>query len=398
DTLGRFFLQLSLILTLSILTHEILFKRLRMNLLTSQVCAGVILSLLSRLSGFQDVVMNKKSFEYLKLIALVGKNVYMFLIGLQLDLHQMWPSIYRAKFISMGGLLMPFAFGVPMAYLLSEYDDHEGHNVFVFYFFIGTCMAVTALPVLSHILAQEDLTETRVGETAISAAVTDDIISWIILAVLQTLASPSEASRRVQNVIYELLCLLAFGLFLHYLVKPLFVYLESHMNLDEYRVVIYMSLFVGAFFTQSIGINSFLGSFMVGLSMPHQSHFSHEVAESLEDLVQYFLIPIYFAYVGFYTRFDTFGPKEWGFTFLLVFMTFVSKTFGCAISSMRQNFSWRESLSIGIIMNSKGLIELVVLQLGLDLQIVDATVYSMFIFTMTVLTACTVPLTHLVYP
>ena len=350
----KFFIELFFILAISEVMHQLVFKRLKQQALFSQVLTGIIMgkSVLSQFENFNTFIL--PSYPNLKIIANFGKIIYMMLIGLQLDLVGMKSAIYKSRYISIVGLIVPVGVGMGISELLlqSYADNLEGSLIPYFRLFVSFAMSVTALPVLAHILAYEDLNETMVGEASLSAALVDDLVAWAFLAFANTIVH-DHGSYINLGVVLGLA--LVFILTCWFIFRPLLQKLLSKYDgSSEVTFLIIILMFGGAVVFQIVGINSFLGSFLVGLCIPKLESKSLQAIEGFEDLVQYFFIPIYFSYIGMKTRFDLFTATDWGVCLLITVTAFVSKTLGCAIAANFTRLNVRESVAVGILMNSKG--------------------------------------------
>ena len=262
-------------------------------------------------------------------------------------------------------------------------------------------MSITSFPVLARILAELNLFSTVTGQYTIAAAVFDDAIAWILLVwVVALINNPTKGI----NALYVFLIVVAFALFLWFVVKPLFQKVvrrsKSDSGASQFNVFIILSCMVlSSWFTQAIGVHSIFGAFMIGLIVPHEKGFAIAMTEKVEDLVSILFLPLYFAYSGLNTQLGELAdPQAWLFV-LLVFTTACGgKIVGCTLAARFTKLPWRQSFVIGILMNTKGLMEIIVLNLGLRAGVITPKVFAIFLLMALLTTFMTVPLVSWLYP
>ena len=262
-------------------------------------------------------------------------------------------------------------------------------------------MSITAFPVLARILAELKLFSTVVGQYTIAAAASDDAVAWTLLVLVVALINNPTKSI---NALYVFLIVIGFALFLWFLMRPMFQILvrrsKSESGASQFNVFVVLSCMVmSAWFTQAVGVHSIFGGFMIGLIVPHEKGFAIAMTEKIEDLVSILFLPLYFAYSGLNTQLGELAdPQAWLFA-LLVFATACGgKIIGCTLASRFAKLPWRESFVIGILMNTKGLVEIIVLNLGLRAGVITPKVFAIFLLMALLTTFMTVPLVSWIYP
>ncbi|KAG0280232.1 K(+)/H(+) antiporter [Linnemannia exigua] len=397
-----FVIQATIIIILCYLLHLIL-QKLKQPRVISEVIAGILLgpSVLGRIPGFASTIFKPKSLPYLNLVSNIGLVFFLFLVGLELD-----PALVvkRAKFalgISFAGMVLPLGVGAAVSYVLYEEMPTENRVGFgQFLLFCGVAMAITAFPVLARILAEQKLLTTKVGFLTICAGAVGDIVAWILLALVVSIIN--SASRITP--LYVVLLSIAWILILVFVIRPLFKYMikktksedEPSQTMMAFTMVIVL---VSAFVTDIIGVHAIFGSFLVGLIIPNDTGFADGVTKRIEDLVSVIFLPIYFALSGLKTQIGLLdNGKTWGLVVLTTFVACFGKIVGCTGAARLQGMEWRESLAIGVLMNCKGLIELIVLNIGYDAGVINDRVFVIMVAMCLITTCMTTPAVSYIYP
>ncbi|KAJ2855790.1 hypothetical protein J3B02_001978 [Coemansia erecta] len=384
NPLVLFIIQFLIIVCLCRFLHLFL-KRLYQPTVISEIIGGIILgpTVLSRWTAFRTHVFPEQSLVNLNLVANFGLVLFLFMVGLELDPRVLKRNIKQCIMISVAGMALPFALGIASSYAL-YHVLMDGHGKFhIFLLFLGVAMAITAFPVLGRILTELNLLKTVVGSTTISSAAIDDVTSWCLLALVIALTNNTSGL----TALWALLVGLGWTLFVFFAVKPAYLWylrrngcLKGRDPSQTVLFVTFMMVFISAFFTDIIGIHAIFGGFIVGVIVPHDGGFAIKVTEKIEDVVQIFFLPIYFTLSGLKTNLSSLDDgKTWGLLVLVCVVAFVGKTAGCTVAARLSKFTWRESLTIGILMDCKGLVELIVLNIGLQAGVIDTRVFSMMV-------------------
>ncbi|KAG0080418.1 K(+)/H(+) antiporter, partial [Podila epicladia] len=381
--------------------------RLRQPKVVSEVLAGIILgpSILGQIPGFTKLIFPPESIPFLSLVANLGLVLFLFLVGLELDPKLIMKRAKHALGISVAGLVIPFAFSCGISVLL--YKDFEKPTTSTpsppFSEFLLTCgvaMSLTAFPVLARILAEMQLMSTTVGFITVCAAAAGDIVAWILLALLVSLIN---ATTPIMPL-YVVLMALAWGVFLIYAVRPLLMYLVrlTHSEEEPSQKMIAVTLVIvlsSAFVTNIIGIHSIFGGFLVGLLIPHDSGFAEGLTRRIEDLVGVYFLPIFFACSGFKTQVSLLNNGEtWGLVIMVTVISWFGKMLGCTSAAKYNGMTWRESFAIGFLMNCKGLVEYIILNIGHDTGVISDRVFVIMIAMCLILTMIATPFVGFLYP
>ncbi|EPQ28006.1 uncharacterized protein PFL1_04333 [Pseudozyma flocculosa PF-1] len=370
----------------------------------AEVIGGILLgpTALGRIPGFTEHIFPKPSLPYLNLVSTLGLTLFLFLVGLEVDVRVIRRNAKESLTISVAGMVLPFGLGAAVSVgIYNTFIDKSSVSFGNFVLFVGVAMAITAFPVLARILTETKLLYTRVGVLTLAAGVGNDVVGWILLALTVALVNASSGL----TALYILLCTVGWAACLYFLVKPAFTWLARRTGSFENgpnQVMIMVTLLlvlVSAWITDIIGVHPIFGSFLVGLMVPHEGGFAIALTEKMEDLVAVVFLPIYFALSGLKTNLgDLNSGTAWGYTIALIFIAFFSKFVGCAGTARLFGFNWRESAAIGTLMSCKGLVELIVLNIGLSAGILDTRVFSMFVLMAVISTVITTPLTLWIYP
>lgn len=404
-----FLFQVCLILATCNLLH-LLFARIRQPKVISEVIAGVILgpTVFGQIPGYTKTIFPDSSIAGLNLTANLGIILFMFFLGLEVDLMFIKKNIRIALTIGLATLIVPFGCGcllaIPLFHNYANKDPNGRMIKFtVFMIFIAVSMSVTAFPVLCRILNELRLIKDRAGIVVLGAGIINDILGWILLA-LSIILSNSESNP--VNTVYILLC--TFGWFLLYFYPVKFILkwglIKSH-ELDRSKpspfatMCILFLMFISAYFTDIIGVHAIFGAFIAGLIVPRDNNYVVKLAERMEDIPNIVLIPIYFAVSGLNVDLTLLNEqKDWGYVFASIGIAISSKVCSGTIMAKLNKLFWRESLAVGILMSCKGIVEIVVLTVGLNSGIINEKIYAIFILMALVSTFVTTPMTMVAYP
>eukprot|EP00276_Gloeochaete_wittrockiana_P003591 CAMPEP_0184660506 /NCGR_PEP_ID=MMETSP0308-20130426/34233_1 /TAXON_ID=38269 /ORGANISM="Gloeochaete witrockiana, Strain SAG 46.84" /LENGTH=743 /DNA_ID=CAMNT_0027101155 /DNA_START=346 /DNA_END=2577 /DNA_ORIENTATION=+ len=309
------------------------------------------------------------------------------------------PNVFRkvAKnaAVSFSGIIVPFGLGVALSVYMYDKLIPPGFTSFSsFCLFIGVAMSITAFPVLARILTEKRLLATHIGSLTISCAAIDDVTAWILLAVVITIVRASS----MLAVLGTALAAIGFVVVLLWPIRLLFrkkrhhFLLHNHLNIRAFLVT-FLMLFVCAWFTESIGIHAIFGGFVLGLSIPREDNIAAKLSEKYEDLVVTFFLPLYFTYSGLKTNIDSINsPVAAGITILVILTACAGKIIGCTMAAKWTGETWRDSITLGVLMNTKGLVELIVLNIGLDNHVLTTQIFSIMVVMCLVTTMMTSPL------
>ncbi|KAI2633471.1 K+/H+ antiporter 1 [Xylaria nigripes] len=328
----------------------------------------------------------------------------MFLIALEVDLRLFISNWRIAISVGLGGLILPFSLGFAVAwgiYHQFQGDITNNVNFGVFGLFVGTALGITAFPVLCRILSDLNLLRNSVGVTVLAAGVGNDVVGWILLALSVALVNNSNGL----TALYVLLVTVGWFLFLVFVVRPPFHWAlrktGSIQNGPTQGMVCLTLLIVlvSGWFTSIIGVHAIFGAFLVGLICPHEGGFAIKLTEKLEDLVGVLFNPLYFALSGLSTDLGLLNDGiTWAYVIAIIVIALSGKIIGGTLAAKLNGLVWRESLTIGVLMSCKGLVELIVLNIGLQAKILSQKTFTMFVVMALVTTVATTPLTKWLYP
>jgi Kef-type K+ transport system membrane component KefB len=400
--------QIGLILALSRLMGAV-FERLHQPQVIGEMVAGIMLgpSLLGLWApSVYQTLFPRESIAYLHLLSQLGVILFLFLVGLEFDPELIRRRGREALVISASSIATPFAVGVALAYWLYPrvFAEHQRVSFLATSLFMGAAISVTAFPVLARILSERNLQRTTVGAISLTGAAVNDVLAWCLLAFVVAVAQydprlgPAAALLTIGlATLYVLFMLFAMRPFLRR-IEGLY---DRRGRLSKHLMaLIFLLVLASAYATERIGIHALFGAFLIGCVMPKRSQFVGELSEKLEDFTVVFLLPIFFAYAGLSTDLSPrgFGGHLWGYTLVIVLAACAGKIGGSAVAARGCGQGWRESLAIGALMNTRGLMELIILTIGLSLGVINDDVYTMMVVMALVTTAMTAPLLYWLYP
>lgn len=372
-------------------------------LVIAEVLAGIVLgpSLLGWLWPEAMVsLFPPSSMPVLQVLSQVGLVLFMFMIGLEFDTRLLKGHTHAAVVISHASIVVPFALGVMAGWWL--YDTYSSHDVpyLSFVLFLGVAMSVTAFPVLARILSERHLLGSRVGALTLACAAVDDVTAWCILAFVVAVAR----AQGFAQALWTTALALAFVLVMLTLVRPLLLRLSARVMSREgltsaVMAVILLLLIVSSAITELIGIHALFGAFLFGAILPKDGRLAEILAEKLETVAVVLLLPLFFAYSGLRTEIALLNqPQEWLVALGLIGLASLGKFGGSAVAARLTGLRWREASALGILMNTRGLMELIVLNIGLDLGVISQTIFTMMVIMALVTTFATTPVLAWVYP
>ena len=378
-----------------------LFTRMGQQSVMGEIVAGIVLgpSLFGWLmpEGFL-FLFPTDSLPNLHLLSQIGLVLFMFIIGMELDTGILKTRATEALIVSHVSIVFPYFLGVTLAYFL--YAEFAPANIpFIAYaLFMGIAMSITAFPVLARILKERKMTKTPVGSMAIICAAIGDATGWCILAVVIAIAKAGDAS----GAIFTLILTVAYVLFMFSVVRPLLKrgsekYFAHGKIQSTYIAIVFLTLLLSSFLAETIGIHALFGAFIAGAVMPANVSLRNLFAERMEDVSVMLLLPLFFAFTGLKTQIGLLNtPWLWSVCGLIILLAIVGKFVGSALSAKLVGQSWKDSLSIGALMNTRGLMELIILNIGYDLGILKPEIFTMMVFMALATTFMTSPALNLI--
>lgn len=380
-----------------------LTRRARQPMVIAEIVAGIMLgpSLLGwLLPDLEAALFPASGMPLLGLLSQLGLILFMFLVGLEFEAGLLRGRGHAAVAISHTSIIVPFALGALLARQVYAYLAPEGVPFVSFALFMGVAMSITAFPVLARILVERRLLRTRVGAVAITCAAVDDVTAWCILAFVVSIARATSLADGVRTT------LLAVGYIVLVLrvVRPLVERLAARSankeGLSQNLVAMtLLLLLLSSWTTELIGIHALFGAFIFGAVVPKQNGFAQLLADKLEDLVVVLLLPLFFAYSGLRTQIGLLDSAEaWTMCLVIIVVACVGKFGGSAVAARLTGLRWREAAALGVLMNTRGLMELIVLNIGLDLGVISPALFTMMVLMALVTTFITTPLLARIYP
>lgn len=350
-----------------------------MNLCCFVLQGGVVLgpSVLGRSITFANSVFPLRSVMVLETMANVGLLYFLFLVGVEMDISVIRRTGKKALGIAVAGMVLPFLIGAGFSFILHK--DNHGMTQGTFILFLGVALSVTAFPVLARVLAELKLINTELGRIAMSSALVNDMCAWVLLAVAIALAENESTSLAS---LWVILSGVAYVIFCVFVVRPAIVWMikrtpEGESFSEFYICLILTGVMISGFITDAIGTHSVFGAFVFGLVIPN-GPLGLTLIEKLEDFVSGLLLPLFFAISGLKTDIGSIkGAYTWGMLILVIILACAGKVAGTLLVAYFYEMSIREGVTLGLLMNTKGLVEMIVLNVGKD-QKVQYFIYKNF--------------------
>ena len=373
-----------------------LFKKIGQPAVIGEIVAGIILGPSIVGAYFPEInhfLFPAASLVTLSFLSQIGLILFMFIIGMELDLKAIAKQAYGAVIISHASIIIPYTLGMGLAYYIYRDYAPAGTSFLSFALFMGIAMSITAFPVLARILQEKGLTRSKLGAMALTCAAADDLTAWCILAgVIALVKSGSSVS-----VLYTIGLAIVYVLFMLKLIRPFLERLSTvYDNKEKKRTpiiaLLFVILIVSSYITSVIGIHALFGAFMAGVIMPGSFSFRKIVIDKIEDVSIILLMPLFFVITGLRTQIGLINEGHLWVTFGWILLVAVAGKFGgSALAARMVGQSWKDSLSIGVLMNTRGLMQLIVLNIGYDLGILSPEIFAMMVLMALVTTFMTGP-------
>ena len=378
-----------------------LFSKINQPTVIGEILAGIILGP-SLLGKFFPEVFNflftENTMGNLYILSQIGLILFMFVIGMELNIDNIKHRTSQIIVISHSSIIIPFALGMLLAYFV--YLDFAANitRFLPFALFIGISMSITAFPVLARIIQEKGLTKKHLGSISIASAAIDDVTAWCILAVVIAISSTGS----IISSLFTILMAITYIAIMLMIIRPFLQKVgQTHQNIETLnkRIVgfIFLILISSAFITQTIGIHALFGAFLAGVIMPTNINFRKLMIEKIEDVSVSLFLPLFFVFTGLRTEIGLLNtPYLWTVCLIFILVAIIGKFGGGALTAKLMGESWRDSLSLGILMNTRGLMELIVLNIGYEMNILPPTIFVMLVIMALVTTFMTTPILNLI--
>lgn len=360
------------------------FKKMGQPVVIGEILAGIVLgpSLLGTyFPEFSNFLFAKESLGGLQILSQVGLVLFMFVIGMELNLKVLKNTAYEATVISHASIIIPFALGIALAYYL--YPSFAPTNIpfSSFSLFIGISMSITAFPVLARIVQEKGLHKTKIGALSLICAAINDITAWCLLAVIIAVVKAGSFASSIYTIVFAIAYVFLMISVVRPFLKKIVSSSKSDISLNKTLVVIvFLVLLISSFMTETIGIHALFGAFMAGTIMPENIRFRKLFIEKIEDVALVLFLPIFFVISGLKTEIGLIDNSNlWELTGIIIAVAIAGKFIGSAAAAKFVGQSWKDSLTLGTLMNTRGLMEIVVLNIGYDLGVLNAEIFVMLI-------------------
>ena len=379
-----------------------LFSRIGQQSVMGEIMAGILLgpSFLGWVAPeVSHVLFPTASLTYLSILSQLGLLLFMFVIGMELDIDALRSQMGRSLVISHSSIALPFLLGVGFAYFTYEQFGTAASGFVAYALFMGIALSITAFPVLARILRERDMTHTPVGALALICAAINDVTAWCILPVVVAITKAESMRGVVVTIVLTVAFVGVMILVIRGLLERYYLRQRERENAGgiAFIAVAILLLLASALIAEVIGIHALFGAFIAGAVLPGSKELRHELTERLEGVSVSMLLPVFFVLTGLRTSIGVLSDSSlWPVFALILLLAVAGKLLGSAIPARLSGLSWSDSLSIGALMNTRGLMELIVLNIGYDLGVLRPEVFTMMVFMALVTTFMTAPLLDLI--
>jgi Kef-type K+ transport system membrane component KefB len=373
-----------------------IFHKIGQPTVIGEIVAGIILG--PSVVGlffpeFSSFLFSKASLPNLQFLSQVGLILFMYVIGMELDLKVLRNQAHDAVVISHASIIIPYFLGMGLAYYMYQDFAPENISFLSFALFMGIAMSITAFPVLARVIQERDLTKTRLGSIAITCAAADDVTAWCILAAVIAIVKAGTFVSALFTIALAILYVLAMIFILQPFLKKLGNVYSARETISKTIVAISFVILLGsAYLAEIIGIHALFGAFLAGVIMPPDFNFRRILMEKVEDVSLVLLLPLFFVFTGLRTQIGLLNETHlWATCGFIILTAVLGKFGGSTFAAKFVGQSWKESLSIGALMNTRGLMELIVLNIGYDLGVLSPEVFAMMVLMALITTFMTGP-------
>jgi len=376
-------------------------KKIGQPSVIGEMVAGIVLgpSLVGTyFPEYSALLFPKESLGNLQFLSQIGLILFMYVVGMELDLTALKNKAKDAVIISHASIIIPFTLGLGLAYFVYRDYAPEGVQFTSFALFMGIAMSITAFPVLARIVQERGLHRTRIGALVITCAAADDVTAWCILAAVIAIVKAGS----FVSALYVMALAIIYVMLMLKVVKPFLKRIgELYGNKENITkpvvAIFFLTLLISSYATEVIGIHALFGAFMAGAIMPESMRFRSVFIEKVEDVSQVMLLPLFFVFTGLRTQIGLLDdPELWKLCGWIILVAVIGKFAGSALTARFVGQNWRDSFTIGALMNTRGLMELVVLNIGFDLGVLSVEIFSMMVIMALATTFMTGPALDLI--
>jgi len=376
-------------------------KKIGQPTVVGEVIAGIFLGpsfLAMYFPEYSGFLFPKQSLPNLQFLSQIGLILFMFVIGMELDLNVLKSKAKDAVVVSHASIIFPFTLGIGLSYFIYVHFAPANIGFLAFALFMGIAMSITAFPVLARIVQERGLSKTKLGTIVITCAAADDITAWCILAVVIAIVKAGS----VLSALYTILMAVAYVFIMLRVVQPFLKKIgDKYSNKESFSkpvvAIFFITLLLSSYATEVIGIHALFGAFMAGVIMPANTNFRNIFIEKVEDVALVLLLPLFFVFTGLRTQIGLLNEWYlWKICLAIIAVAVIGKFLGSALAARFVGQSWRDSLSIGALMNTRGLMELIVLNIGYDLGVLSPEIFAMMVIMALVTTIMTGPALDLI--
>lgn len=363
-----------------------------------EIVGGILLgpSVFGRLAPHvSSVLFPQQSFGAFEILSNIGLILFLFVIGAELNYEHLYEQKITATLTSTMSILLPFVLAILVAPSLRALFAPQGVSSLVFTLFLGISMSITAFPVLARILEERRLQSTSLGTTALMCAAVDDVFAWSLLAVALALIKPQGGSMTIPH---QLLWLVAYIFGMVCIVRPLGKWLTKRrsekpgLSYELFSIILALVL-ASAAMTEAIGVHPLFGAFLAGLCLPRIKGWQSVLRSRLDFVVSVLLLPLFFALTGMRTRLDLLsGTNIWLWTALVLLVAVAGKMGGAVLAARWTGQTWRYSWALGALLNTRGLVELIVLNVAYKAGVFSPTLFTMLVVMALITTMMTTPI------
>lgn len=358
--------------------------KIRQPTVIGEMIAGIVLgpSLVGMyFPEFSAFIFPKESLGNLQFLSQIGLILFMYIVGMELDLSVLRKKAHDAVVISHASIIIPFALGIGLSYFIYQEFAPEGIQFTSFALFIAIAMSITAFPVLARIVQERNLHKTKIGTIVITCAAADDITAWCILATVIAIVKAGSFSGSVFVILMAIL-------YVFIMIKAVRPFLNRIAESQKGKgfiskalvAIFFLILIISSYATEVIGIHALFGAFMAGAIMPENVKFRNLFIEKIEDVALVLLLPLFFVFTGLRTQIGLLNDSHlWKIGGFIILTAVIGKFVGSALTARFLKISWKDSLTIGALMNTRGLTELIVLNIGYDLGVLGPELFAMLV-------------------